>query len=100
MSSLRGLARTVIRNQCYINDGNTNGFAEKWKEYHCPRTETTDKNGKIVSKRLFNQKKKCRHNDNGKVFVKQLKSFKAFLNTLKEKADETKKKKNTDVVTE
>lgn len=89
MSSLRSLERTVIRNQCYLKNGNTKGFKKAWEDYHYGRTETTDKNGNVVvTKKMSGAKKKRRHNDNGKLIVKQMKMFKNFLNELKAKADE------------
>ena len=97
MSGLRSLERTVIRNQCYLKNGNTKGFKEAWEKYHYPRTEKTNEDGTVVvSKKLSNSRKKQRHNDNGKVIVQQLKGFKAFINSLKQKKLEEKNKINNE----
>lgn len=86
MSSLRKLQREVIRNQCYRKNGNTKNFKAEWDKVHSKRVETVDAKGNTARK-VSNKKK--RHNDNGKLIVRQLRAMKAFLTGLKEKKAQT-----------
>lgn len=88
MSSLRKLQREVIRNQCYRKNGNTKNFKAEWDKVHPKRVETVDAKGNTVVTRKVSNKKK-RHNDNGKLIVRQLRAMKAFLTGLKEKKAQT-----------
>ena len=88
MSSLRKLQREVIRNQCYRKNGNTKNFKAEWDKVHSKRVETVDVKGNTVVTRKASNKKK-RHNDNGKLIVRQLRAMKSFLTGLKEKKAQT-----------
>lgn len=88
MSSLRKLQREVIRNQCYCKNGNTKNFKAEWDKVHAKRVETVDAKGNTVVTRKASNKKK-RHNDNGKLIVRQLRAMKSFLTGLKEKKAQT-----------
>lgn len=90
MSTLRKLEREVIRNQCRKKDGNTKNFKKEWDNYHYKRTENVDANGNVVSTRKRRASKKKRHNDNGKLLMKQLKAMKSFINDMKDKAKSKK----------
>ena len=91
MSTLRKLEREVIRNQCRKENGNTKNFKKAWDDYHYKRTEEVDENGNVTSTRKRRtSKKKQKHNDNGKVFIKQLKAWKSFINNMKDKANSKK----------
>lgn len=83
-SMVRSMQREMVRQKCYKRDGNTKAFRAEWQKFHYPRVEATDKNGNVTSKvKRVNQKRKRSHTDNGKVFIRQLRAFKQFVNGLK-----------------
>lgn len=98
MGTLRKLERQVIRNQCYLRDGNTKAFKEEWDKHHYKRNEEVDANGNVKSvRKRKSSKKKQRHHDNGKLLIKQLKAMKSFISNMKDKSknkNEAKSKEN------
>lgn len=88
MSSLRKLQREVIRNQCYRKNGNTKNFKAEWDKVHSKRVEMVDEHGNTVVTRKKTSRKK-RHNDNGKLIVRQLRAMKSFIANLKDKKSQT-----------
>lgn len=81
-SMIRSMQREMIRQKCYKRDGNTKAFHSEWEKFHNPRVETTDADGKVTSKIKRTQKRKRTHTDDGRVFIKQLRAFKQFVNGL------------------
>lgn len=97
MSSIvRSMQRDIIRQRCYKRDGNTKAFHKEWEKFHNPRVEVANTDGTVTSKIKRTQKKKQRHNDNGKLFVKQLKAFKGFIDNLKNGAAKKRKELETE----
>lgn len=83
MSTLRKLQREVIKNQCYKRNGNKKSFKNEWDKFHYGE-EIVDDDGKvIVAKKTKVEKKKQRHFDNGKSYVKYLKAWKSMIDNMK-----------------
>lgn len=66
------------------------------EKFHNPRVEVANADGTTTSKIVRTQKKKQRHNDNGKLLFKQLKAFKGFINNLKDNAAKKRKELETE----
>lgn len=83
-SALRKLQRSVIRNKCYQRDGHTRAFEDEWNKVHYG--EEVDDDGKVVAaKKVKVEKKKQRHFDDGKSYVKYLKAMKTYIDGVRSK---------------
>ena len=95
MGTLRKLEREVIRNKCYLRDGNTKSFKEEWDKHHYKRNEEVDANGNVKSvRKKKSSKKKQHHHDNGKLLIKQWKAMKSFVENMKDKSKKEKEAKS------
>ena len=83
-SALRKLQRGVIMNQCYQRDGHKKGFEDEWEKIHYG--EKKDDDGNVVAaKKAKVEKKKQRHFDDGKSYVKYLKAMKTYIDGVRNK---------------
>lgn len=86
-NAIRKLQRNVIKTKCYEENHNTKGFKKEWDKYHVERIEQSTANGTVVTRKRTGAKKKQRHEDNGRIFMKKLKAMKNYIdNVKKEKA--------------
>lgn len=91
MGATRKLKRQAIKNQCYLEGGNTEDFKREWDNYCYKRKEEIDKNGNVKSIRKRKNNKKQNHDDSGKIFANQVKAIKSLTNM----RDKIKNKKDT-----
>ena len=83
-SAFRKLQRGVIRNQCYQRDGHTRAFEDEWEKVHYGKE--VDDEGKVVAvKKVKVEKKKQRHFDDGRSYVKYLKAMKTYIDSVRSK---------------
>lgn len=81
-NALRKLQRGVVMNQCYQRDGHKRGFEDEWSKVHYG--EKTDDEGKVIAaKKVKVEKKKQRHFDDGKSYVKYLKAMKTYIDDVR-----------------
>lgn len=84
MSSLRRLKREVVKNKCYKENHNTRAFHHEWEKVHYGVTEEVDNDGNVVSAKSNKvEKKKQRHFDDGKNYVKYLKAWKSMIDNMR-----------------
>lgn len=86
-SSLRRLQRDVIRNKCYMRNGNKKSFKNEWEKIHYGEIEETNDDGEVIavkSKKV--EKPKQQHFDNSKSYLKYLKAAKAFAESVRNKS--------------
>ena len=87
MSTLRSLHRGVIKNQYYQKNRNTKGFKNEWERIHYGRTEEFDDDGNVVSVKSNKiEKKKQKHYDDGKAYVRYFKAVKTFAENMRNKS--------------
>lgn len=100
--SMRKYKRSIIRAQCIKRDGNAKAFPEEWKKFHDAevkaRMEQAQKDGKVTVVRNKPVTKK-HHHDNGKVWLRQVRGMKAFIENLRKQAAK-KKAEQPDKVSE
>lgn len=92
MSTLRKLQRSVIRNKCYKENGSTKGFEEKWERLHYGEDVVGDDGNVVVAKKSKVEKKKQRHFDDGRAYMKYLKSWKSMIDNMKTNKSNAKTK--------
>lgn len=94
--SMRKYERSIVRHQCIARDGNTKAFSEEWKKYHDAkvkaRIEQVDKDGKVKTIRTKPITKR-HHNDNGKLWLRQLRMMKEMFANMKKQAEQKKSEK-------
>lgn len=83
-NALRKLQRGVIMNQCYQRDGHKRAFNEEWEKVNYCK-ETNDEGEVIAAKKVKVEKKKQRHFDDGKSYVKYLKAMKTYFDGIRNK---------------
>lgn len=90
MSTLRSFKREMIRNQCYQKNRNTKAFKDEWERIHYGKTEEFDDEGNIISVKSNKvNKKKQRHYDDGRAYVRHLKAVKSFISNMKNNAQKS-----------
>lgn len=85
MSTLRKLEREVIKNKCYKRNHNTKSFKHEWEKFHYG-VEENNEEVKAVKK---STKRKQKHFDDGKAYIKHLKAVKSFIDGMKNKTPKT-----------
>ena len=89
--SMRKYERAIIRHRCIERDGHANAFHEEWRKYHDAkvkaRTEQIEKDGKVTTIRTKPTSKKM-HHDNGKLWLRQLRSMKEMFANMKKQAEQ------------
>lgn len=85
MSGLRSLQRGAIRNQCYKRDHHKRAFKDEWNKIHYGVVEETDNDKVVATKKKKVEKKKQRHFDDGKSYVKYLKAMKTYIDGARSK---------------
>lgn len=92
--SMRKYERAIIRHRCIERDGHANAFSEEWKKYHDAkvraRVKQAEKDGKattVVNKPVT----KKDHHDNGKLWLRQLRSMKEYIANMKKQKEEKQK---------
>ena len=83
MSTLRSLKREIIKTQCYKQNGNKKTFKEEWEKVHYGKNVVDDDGNVIKAKKEKVEKKKQNHFDNGKSYMKYLKSWKSMVENIK-----------------
>lgn len=83
MSALRKLQREVIKNQCYNKNHNKKAFKNEWDKVHYGEDVVDDEGKVLIAKKAKNEKKKQKHFDDGKVYMKYLKSWKSMVDNIK-----------------
>ena len=84
--SVRSSEIFMIKEQCYMRDGNTDNFKAEWKKYHDAKVNAMKNNNSNV---IVNKpKKKQNHWDNGKLAIRQWKAMKEmFADMLKKQTE-------------
>ena len=89
--SIRKYERAIIKHRCIERDGHDKAFHEEWKKYHDAkvknRTELAEKNGNVTAIRTKPITKKT-HHDNGKLWLRQLRTMREMFANMKKQADE------------
>lgn len=86
-SSLRRLQRDVIRNKCYMRNGNKKSFKNEWEKFHYGEVEETNDEGEVIAVKSNKvEKPKKQHFDNGKSYMKYIKAMKAFAENVRNKS--------------
>lgn len=89
-NAIRGLQRNVIKTKCYEQNHNLKGFKDAWQKFHYARVEEETKNGIIARRKRIGDKKKQRHEDDGRIIVGRLKAMKRWIETARENANKEK----------
>ena len=87
-NALRKLQRGVIINQCYQRDGHKRAFNDEWEKVHYGK-ETDDEGKVVAAKKVKVEKKKQRHFDDGKSYVKYLNAVKSYIDGVKNKQNKS-----------
>lgn len=94
--SMRKYERAIIRHRCIERDGNARAFPEEWKKYHDAkvkaRIEQSEKDGKVTAIRTKPTTKKT-HHDNGKLWLRQLRTMKEMFANMKKQAEQKRSEK-------
>lgn len=94
--SMRKYERAIIRHRCIERDGNTRAFPEEWKKYHDAkvkaRVEQDEKDGNVTAVRNKPTVKKG-HHDDGKLWLRQLRTMKTMIANMKKQAEQKRSEK-------